>query len=437
MGHIRNKFLVFAMALAILAPACSSSGNGSGGGINFTNPTTDLVVGDNGNNQVALYLDVLAFNATSATAFPTPDVILDGTGSGIVRPRSLILTSRDLVVCDGATDTGTYTVRIFRDYLNLTDAQAPDVIFDSSFSTPINGPASCAFDATDDILAVANYNSDTVLLISDLSTLPAGTNPVATTVTLDNATSLINNPLGVFISGDATTSGNRDLYVANNANSGAGQACVTIYRNVGSLANAAAPSVHLDADVSFNITSSTSGSQCGKVSVFNDVLYVSTKTNDEVFVFEGASTLTNNALPDAVLSGAGSDLQTTMDAFVSSDLSGNSILWVPSRDCSPSNAISAFFIPNGGHLIDGQQADLVLNSEARIGGGAQMVRVAGGGLFFQAQDNGCEADNVFIYKNASAIQNKVADIIIPGSDGNGSLLRDPKAIDARARDLGT
>lgn len=428
----------FGLAVAALAAlsvsigmGCSSGGNtfvvGGGGNHNTTN--IDLAVGDR-SGFVALYFDILGFTPSTDTPFPAPDVILDNVGSGISRPRKMILTrAGDLFVCDPQSDR----VSIFRNYKTLTDGAAPDVTFTSSGAIT-GSPVDCVLDESLDILMVSEGGKDrgidAVTLFYDVSQVAAGTDPVVTTVELNNAGSLINDPNGV-----ATAGG--DLYVANYANNGTNPS-VTIYRDIVTLANADAPDVQLSSDVSFLQT--TGSTDADKLLVVNDTLYVAT-FSDAVFVFEGASTLSTDALPDAVFAGLGTGLSNAMGLAVVTNTSGDRTLWVGNENCrsGAQQGLSAFFAPTNGAFTTLQTPSTILGSSSYISGYAQEIRSVGGALLFQATDQNCNFESIYIYRDAFNISSdQIADIIIPGGQGSSLFdLNSPNSIDAIAVDAGT
>jgi len=315
---------------------------------------------------VALFFDILSFFPSADEPFPTPDVILD---NGFGNPRSVFFVGGDLFVCDHSLDE----IHIYRDYLSLTDTSTPDVVFNSGGPVTFGKPMDCLVDTGEDDLIVADKDDNEIYIFRDISMVADGTNPAVTVVTLDNSTpNVLNEPTGIAVTGD-------DLYVANKEATTSGEPCVGIYRDIDTLANGDAPDVELDSDGSFLDDTTEVNGKCKKVSVFDDVLYVSrggTSTGDpaEIFVFNNASSLATNDLADAIIFGPASQIDTPLNTIVATDGSGNRTLWVANRvegqnEGSPAPGLLGFFLDDPNNdigLTDGQAADLILGIDTSL-----------------------------------------------------------------------
>ena len=134
-------------------------------------------------DRVYIYYDVLNNGPNQA-----PDVILDTTTSMINQPRTV-----DVDNCLAVGNLGNDTVTIFDDFLNLTTNQAPTVVLDNATST-IDKPSDLQFFNGD--LYVCSQDDDTVLIFRNIAATIAGGVAVAPDVTLDNAGSGIQRPVG-------------------------------------------------------------------------------------------------------------------------------------------------------------------------------------------------------------------------------------------------
>lgn len=488
MKTMKKLGLVALVGLPLIAAGigCSSSNNGgtttsggSCGGLGSTGsqPTTDLAVGDNINDIVALYFDVLAnsdTNGNSNVTPPTADIVLNNAGSGISDPNVILMvsnnTGNDLYVGNFG---GGGSISIFRDYLTLTNGAAADAVLDATAGIVV--PADMLV-TDNDLLVVANGSAltsccagfttaaaDQVLVFATASTIAAD---VAPDLTLDNGTSLLNDPISVAVAANSGSSRN-DLYVANHANTG-GNPLVAIFRDIDALTTAGvtvAPSAALNEDTSFLNNSS----KALKVLVSDNILFVSiddtggADAGTQVYVFNGADSLGNDALPDAVLFGNDSfiDWPSSLVAISSqTDLgtgnvgTGTLIVGDLNYDigvCTDAPALAVF--NDTATLKTGQEADAAAYQATSNTGFVTNMGLAGNALFVSGSRENCDLipTDVIIFRNvvtSSLCSTSAPNLIIPGtqSDGGGigsggfgsfAEVAQPKGMAVVQRDLGT
>lgn len=396
-----------ALALAVTTAAwfgCSSSSNGFSGGSNFTPGIVNLAVGDGDNtasgpagNKVLIYLDVL--HNITAGSNPTPDVILDNATSGINWPRSVIFGGNDLYVGSNTAYSGTANdVRIFRDYRTLPNNAVPDAVL--STTATIGYVDQIVYSELDDTLVVADRSTGSdgqVILFRNASAISAD---VAPDVVLNTDTE-INRPHGLAIREDATTSGQADLYVAN-SNPAATGSCVSIYRDIATLASGDAPDARLNEDTSFF----GFDTECYKVDVINNILYVSALFNETgIFIFNGADSLTDDAIPDVILSNPTSGVLDPLNVTVV-----NNTLWVADGseedDCGAHASLlgyaNAETTDANGNTVSGLTSGQVPVATFPNISKAHYARSAAGSLFVDPID-GCDEQlgDVNIWVNAA------------------------------------
>lgn len=394
-----------------VANAAQADGDGDGAGDDCDNcPTTantdqadadgdntgdrcevvDLAVGDNplgttdASDRAWLYFDVFAGGDTQ-----NPDVVLDNTTSGVDAPQSIVLAGDDLYVSNNGNDT----VTIYRDYLTLTDNQAPDVTLG-----PVAGINLAAIAGPEQILVVedrlflVDRGDDQVLIFDNASAIAAD---VAPWRTLDNPGSGIDGPRCIAVANDV-------LYVANTDDDN-----VTIYNDVPTLINFNAPDVTLGATTSFL---DATGAGTRTVDVFNNILYVTTG-NSTLFVFSPADALVDDQAPDAVIGGPSSLLDSPWDMQLV-----NNILFVADANLTGASDFAGVlgFTPADALTI-GQVPSIVLDPVQSGVRASQALGYAGGALFVAENDFWLASGaDVEIFYNAAAIQSgQAGDIVLP------------------------
>lgn len=472
-----RKSLAGLSVLAIAAFAwtgCSSNSNSAGnviaaggtcGGLGSTgfSGTSDIAVGDDVNDVVALFLDVLNnpdTNDSPGVVPPAADVVLDNTGSGIDAPNVVYMHS------DAATGNDLYvgnfggggSIAIFRDYLGLADGAAPDVVLDGTADIVV--PADILVTANDQLVVAdgsaltsccANYTTsgeDEVIVFADASAIAAD---VAPDLILDNGTSLIDNPISIAVA--ANSDGNRnDLFVAMAANTG-GNPLVTVYEDLDTLVTngvAVAPDAALNEDTSFLDL----GSTALKVHVYNNNLYVGvessgTSVGTEVFIFEGADSLTDDQLPDAVLFGNDSYVDWPSTLATSTTVTGTDLLFVGDLNydvgvCTNSPGLAMFTNPE--NLQTGNAAAAALSQDTSNLGFATHMAFGGNALFVSGSRENCDltATDIIIFRNAAngLCNGSAPNIIISGSATAPAIVdfgevAQPRGLAVAARDLGT
>lgn len=447
MQIFKTKGLVYAallmLPIAAFSTGCSSSTNSGSGGQSFPQSIVDLAVGDDGNDNVLLYFDILASDDTNPSGSstgavpPSPDVTLDNAGSGIVDPFAMVMTATgnttgDLYIASRASDD----VRIFRDYRSLADGAAPDVVLDFA-TAAIDDPNDMKMSLAKDLI-VANGANNTVGIFRTADAIAANQAP---DVSLDNATSLVSNPQALAIAEDATTGGLSDLYVGNaNATN-----TVLIFRDLSSLTSSQAPDAVLNATSFLN---SGVGVTSLYVDVTDDLLFVAgdDSNNGAVFVFSDASTLSTSDLPSAVLFGNDAYIDTPYAVLAipetSTLLVGNANFNV--GVCTDAPGLVGFFPDTT--LSTGQAADIVIPQDtSNIGSILQrQLHTAGGALFLAGTRANCgniPPNDVLIFRNSAAAGisgSQSPNIILPGSLNSGfGDIYNVSAIAAVQQDQGT
>ena len=352
----------------------------------------DLVVADRHTtataSKVLLYLDVL--NGASGRH---PDVVLDNAGSGISEPMSVVIDGVDLYVAN----TGNDTVGIFRDYLNLTDSQAPDVTLTNGGAAGINGPAEVL--VADDRLFVADEDDDEVLIFTGAGAMAA---EVAPAVTLDNAGSKLDVPHSLIVVG--TT-----LYVANSNNQ-----TVTIYNDIPTLANGDAPDVTLDEVNSFMGIAGA----VRDIYVSDNVLYVGGVGS--LFAFSPANALTGNQTPDAVLTTLTSQLDVVVNMLQVDD-----VLYIANAQQFATGNPGVLGFSLASPLAGGQTPSVTLDTSGSSVHGGWFIDVAANNMFVAdvlANLGAAAFGQVHVFGPADALQssqaprmtfNDVTDIVLP------------------------
>ena len=260
----------------------------------------DLIMGDKDADKVYIYYDFLNSGSNQF-----PDVILDNATSLIDRPRTLDVDNNALAVGNLADDT----VTIYDGFLTLTNFQAPSVVLDNATST-IDKPSDLQFFNGD--LYVCSQDDENVLIFRNIAATIAGGVPVAPDVTLNNAGSGIDRPVGLAVVGNK-------LYVANNETA---TSTVTIFNDVATLASADPPDVTLNPAGSFLVNPL-------RVFVFDNVLYVTTENGSRgrVHAFSPADALTDGQAPAFSVGGQ----IAAVDDPVSVAIAGGR-LWVSQQD---------------------------------------------------------------------------------------------------------
>lgn len=371
--------ILFVIALAAIGAGCNGPGSNFGGGF-FPLPTivpnVDVAVGDlDGTTSVTLYFDILSDEDSDGNLDPVVDLVLDNTGSGINGPRGLTFSGDDFFVGNFSSSE----VRIFRDYRSLSDGASPDVQLTGLGA--MSKPKQVV--VASDTLFVLDDNNSEVYIFFDQSTI---TTDVAPDVTLDNGGSGLTNPDGIGVAGG-------DLFVANYDNPD-----VMIFRSFTTLSDGDTPDVVLPDATSFLGT----GANPRSAYVANDILYVPTSIGP-VFVFEGADTLVDDALPDAVLGAASDTGAETLDLLV---LDTNLFVAVREPSTGTDPAIIGFTPAIG--LTDDQTTSFALRDPA----GTEIVSAhelaaAGGTLFAVVYDTtstyNSGVNQVFIYRYADTL----------------------------------
>jgi hypothetical protein len=340
----------------------------------------DLAVGDKGQTgQVLLYFDVLAGGSQQ-----DPDVVLDNTGSGINFPRGVVFAGDDLYVANRDTDT----IGIFRDYLTLSDGDAPDVTLGAV--AVLDRPHHIL--VANDRLFVSDRNDDEVLIFNDASAIAAD---VAPDITLDNAGSGIDRPVGLAVASDF-------LYVASNDSDD-----VRIFALTG-LASSDPPTVLLSGDQSF-LGFVSDGPK--RLEVFDNILYITTE-DSLLFVFSPADALVDDQAPDAILSPA----TTGMDCPLGMALVNNTLLVANRNACNFLSIAGVLGFSPADALTTGQSASITLDTDLAGSGlqGPGELRVAAGALFMNNLAPYGDTGDVRIYYSATGLTSgQAADVILP------------------------
>lgn len=424
-------------ALALMASAACSGPDDFNGFIaasaNYLTTRVDVAVGDQDatatapvNSKVLLYFDVVQSAEVGANLLP--DVTLNEAKSKIIHPASVVLSGNDLYVANLADVGTTENVVIFRNYLGLSNNAAPSVQLKPGAPATIHGPVSISVSQNANTMAVANNTDNNVLLFGSIKTLAAN---VAPTAILNNANSLINDPRGLTIIDDENTSNPSDLYVANHANASGALASVTIYRDVATIATNDVPDTRLNADTSFMAT----GCAPNNVDVINNTLYVSTDSSAcGIFIFNNASTLATDALPDVVLTGLSGFYFSARNVAIAN----NGLFVADAGDatsCSNNPGLFGFFPADG--LTSSQAPDLSFSQIQ----GAAAVRSAAGDALIVAELNNCNDPygKLDVFLPVSTLQSDGSPFVAIdlGSNTPDVGLLKPISLAVRERDLGT
>jgi hypothetical protein len=193
----------------------------------------------------------------------------------IDKPSDVVFYKGDLYVCSQDNDT----LRVFRDVSTLTSSDAPDVTLDNAGSG-LDNPVGMAI--VDDILFVTSRDNDTVRIFNDVATLADGDAP---DVVLDNAGSLLEEPLRPYVFENA-------LHVASDA---PGNGTVTAFSPADGLSNNQAPNFVLDPSSFLDdpIAATVVGGR----------LFISNNDEDTfgIVAYEDPGSIASGDLPDIVL----------------------------------------------------------------------------------------------------------------------------------------
>lgn len=318
-------------------------GDADGDGTGDFCEVVDLIVADRytstESSRVLIYLDVLAGDGTQ-----DPDIVLDNAGSGISHPTTVVLAGGDLYVCNG----GNETICIFRDYLTLTDEQAPAVTFTDVGPAGLDYPTHIL--VADDRLYVVNRGDDTVRIFDHISAVAVEVGP---DVVLDEFGSLLDSPERIALAGSR-------LYVANDRND-----TITIYNDVDTLAFFDPPDVTLDRLDSFlNLTGAVK-----RPFVFNNTLYVA--GGGTIMSFSPADGLTDNQPPDAVLTTLQSELEQPLDV-----LQLGTTLWVASATDFNTGRPGLLGFSVASPLVSGQTASIRIGEASNVYAGRALAHAA-------------------------------------------------------------
>jgi len=265
---------------------------GGGGGNNNDGPAT-LFVSDVGTDLVSIWRPVDGVDGDVA-----PDSVIGGlANSGIDQPYGIFYDPRGDTLIVG--DTNSDSVKFFDAVSALDGDVAPTRTLKGPATLLVGGNGYEVFvDTTRDLLYLAV--SGGVFVYANASTIDGDVAPVRT------------------ITGVATGfSGNRDmrlfvdaahdrLYVLDSDN-----AALMVYDAASTVDGNAAPDrVLTGGNTLFNFPWGID------VDVGRDILYVADESNDEVYVFDNASTVDGDLAPDRVLSGAATTLSGPADIEV-------------------------------------------------------------------------------------------------------------------------
>lgn len=438
-----KKKLVSILAVGLLAAGavgCTSSNNGgTGGGGTVTIPTIDMAVGDFNAQQLYIFMDVAHLfdpNTGTANDLINPDVTLDDADFNDV--NDIHFVGGDLYVADAGADE----VFVWRNYLTLADSAAPDARLKNTTGL-INHPNRIAI--VNDVLAVANRDVPSVGLFAGASTL-TGNDTTAPDVAL---TTGVLAPVDVYlVSSDTGT--NETLYVGNSGATAAGQSVVSVYNDVEGII---AGGVNVPPDITLNQDTSflSLGEGAHRVLVSNNILYASAGFADfgGVFVFNGADSLADDQLPDAVLGGIFSP--NSLLVFGPNDaangITGNTnMLWVGmgnGENACNSGEVSAQAFPFADSLINGQPPTVMLGDNTGIFH-TQRIVSAGGVLIIDGYSN-CDFDeghlNIY-FDGAHVATGQTPDISMNGADSSAYTpgvdpFSSTQGLAAVVRDLGT
>jgi len=213
----------------------------------------------------------------------TPDTNLFGPSTGLNQPADIIVTQNGSLLAPDFTGPAGAGPGSLTRYSNALSATA-NTPFDGQLSggaTQLNGPASLTVNAAQDLVFVANFNSNVISVYNNASTVNGNTAPIRTIFTTVS-TPPITSPTGINFG-----VGSDDLYIANSAPAGGS---VFVYSNASSRNGDLAPDRVI-----------TSAAFTGIFDVFvdgNDNLFVVNNLAGvgSIIIFKNASTL-NGPLP--------------------------------------------------------------------------------------------------------------------------------------------
>jgi len=383
--------------LLALAPGCSEDNNTGGGGFFFI-PIVDLAVTDFDfqdlddllfdEPQILLYFDVL--NDPDGD-LQDPDVVLNATDSGLDWPRHLLFTEGGDLLAGNRDSTG--GIDIWRDYRSLSNGAVPDVSL-----TDDGGGAGTMADIADlaygnNNLIAAGYGDDLIFIFNDASGITANGPPdVALSMSVDT-------PDGLYYNVD-----DDQLYVGQEVTSSTDE-CVLRYDNVSGITADQAPDAVLGVDVSFFDIGYCDGVLVDET---NDNLFVATNDNDDdsphitsfIYMFMGASTFNDDALPDAVITFTGTQGKSPMrmalhndrlfvaNRNVRTDSEADNCDALPGAIAFDLNGVDADGFPNG--TIQWGQNPSVDLGHSISGVSASQHIVSAGGFLFVHNFSGCE-----------------------------------------------
>jgi len=335
-----------------------------------------------------------------------------------------------------AKTCSTPRVCIFRDYLTLTDSSTTDGILGTTTGM-LNGRGRMGLGGG--VLSVGNHTDDEVLIFDAPDTI-TGNDATAPDVVLVTD---INQPTSQFHY-------NNMLFVSNGTAATDGDNVVSIWNDLSGLIAGGvdtAPDVELDEDTSFLDGPGLGSGGAKRAIVSNNRLFVATGVNwfGGIFIFNGADSLVDHALPDAVLgavfnpTGFGVHFPNDDDDNVTGNIAR---LWVGhgnGSNCTGGDSVAATVWENADSLVDGQTPVGLLGDDFGIWN-THEIRSAGDALFVNGHIN-CNYDEgaINIWLNeADAVAGAQPDIHMQGSGGVYTPGRDPfgasLSIDAVLRD---
>jgi DNA-binding beta-propeller fold protein YncE len=246
---------------------------------------SQLYVSGNTSPRLLIYND-----ANTVSGSTSPNRVVSGGLTTLSGPRGIAVDmARDQIyVANFLNDS----ILVFHNARTVTGGAAPNRTITGA---PLSRPSALFIEVVNDRLYVANTNGNSILIYDNASALNGG---VAPSRTLAGMATTLNAPLGVYV--DATRN---LLYVAN------GNDQILVFSNAAAVSGNAAPT---------RIIAGLSSSTGIYIDVMADRLYVANTGVNSIAVFDDVSTANGSPAPDRTLSGGGTQLNQPRDVFVDS-----------------------------------------------------------------------------------------------------------------------
>ena len=236
-------------------------------------------------------------NANSANGNIFPDRSVSGAATLLNEPSSIWLdkASDRLYVANNNTNS----ILVFNNASTINGNAVPARVI-SGAATTLSSPYSVWYDAGSDRFYVPNYGANSILVFDNASTINGN---VAPSRIISGTATTLSGPITVWY--DATAD---QLYVSNY-----GAPSVIVFSNAGTATGDVAPSRTIAGS-----NTTFSGPFPLWLDYDSDELYVGDYSNSSILVFKNASTADGNITPSRIISGASTTLSEPWGLFLDS-----------------------------------------------------------------------------------------------------------------------